>query len=329
MVKKNNTTYKKKKQTKSNKIKYKKSNRKTKKTNSNNSNKSIKNKKNQKKIKTIKKPKCAPNPDKNTTLDFTCYTTDALEKMRHLWNARHPDCKIETKKPREIWMKLRDYMSDSCNSEICWIKQNFMKNNLDKEILNYTFAPKSPEIWKYNPNEWLSSLDIVNVMKQYEKKYKCFEFLGPSPINYDTHILYGDCVWEELCNFNLEKYLTDEKYKIGVIFNLDPHYKEGSHWVSLFINLRKKKIFFFDSYGERPDNQILKFIHTVIKQANHLGMNIEYDFNKKRHQYSNSECGMYSLYFIIENLKDTSIEKLFNNRISDKKMLELRKIYFN
>ena len=27
--------------------------------------------------------------------------------------------------------------------------------------------------------------------EQYEKTYKCFEFLGPSPIDYDTHKMYG------------------------------------------------------------------------------------------------------------------------------------------
>ena len=42
-------------------------------------------------------------------------------------------------------------------------------------------------------------------MKQYENVYKCFEFLGPSPIDYDTHMHNGDCVWEDLCEFNLKK----------------------------------------------------------------------------------------------------------------------------
>ena len=29
-------------------------------------------------------------------------------------------------------------------------------------------------------------MDILDVMKQYEKAYKCFEFMGPTPIDFDT-----------------------------------------------------------------------------------------------------------------------------------------------
>ena len=37
--------------------------------------------------------------------------------------------------------------------------------------------------------------------------------------------------------------------KIGIIFNTDPHNKSGSHWISLFIDVKKKIICFFDSVG--------------------------------------------------------------------------------
>ncbi len=47
------------------------------------------------------------------------------------------------------------------------------------------------------------------------------------------------------------------------------------------------------------------------------------------HQYSNTECGMYSLYFIIYMLiyKDFKIFK--TRRIPDKEMKYLRTILFN
>ena len=289
--------------------------------------KSNKRKEKRNKTKKIRKPQCAPNP--NSTLDFTCYSNEALFKLRELWNARHPDVLITSNDPKEIWIKLNNYMSGSCNNEMCWIKQSFIKSNLNKEILNYTFAPEAPDSWKSNPQEWLSSLDILNIMKQYEKRYKCFDFLGPSPIDFDSHLLYGECVWEELCHFNLKDYIKNKKNKLGIIFNLDPHYKSGSHWVALFINIKKRKIYYFDSYGEKPDDQILKFINKVIEQGKELNIKFNYKYNEKRHQYSNSECGMYSLYFIIENLKDSSIKKLFNESIKDDEMIHLRKVYFN
>ena len=42
-----------------------------------------------------------------------------------------------------------------------------------------------PLKWKENKNEWLNTLDIEAVMKQYEKKYNNFIFIGPVPIDFD------------------------------------------------------------------------------------------------------------------------------------------------
>ena len=74
--------------------------------------------------------------------------------------------------------------------------------------------------WKDNINEWLSSIDIDQFMRQYEHAHKDFIFLGPSPIDFDSKKIYGECVWEELCHFNLRKLLKRNKKKIGVIFKL-------------------------------------------------------------------------------------------------------------
>ena len=108
-------------------------------------------------------------------------------------------------------------MQDVCSNESCWLRQKFMEGNVNNEMMNYTFAPKSPKTWSNNPNEWLSSLEIESVMKQYEKYYKCFVFLGPSPIDFDSHKFFGECVWEELCNFNLEKLINKGIKKIGIV----------------------------------------------------------------------------------------------------------------
>ena len=275
--------------------------------------------------KKMKKDQCAPK----TSFDFTCYNSEALHKMKDLWNKRHSDKKIHSNDPKEIWRYLKYFLSNSCNRESCWLRQNFIKHNLDKNLLNYTFAPKYPKEWEKNPDEWLNSIDILNVMSQYEKKYSCFEFLGPSPIDYDTHKLYGECVWEELCKFNLNQYLKNGKTKIGVIFNLDEHTEDGSHWVALFINTKKNMIYYFDSYGDKIPNKIKKFVDMVKKQSGIIGEQYKFTYNKMRHQYKESECGMYSIYFIIKMLDDKSFTYFLDNSIPDKEMIKLRKKYFN
>jgi hypothetical protein len=277
------------------------------------------------------KLRCSPK-EKNKMNSFSCYTDESLYKLRNLWNSRHPDELIITNEPKEIWKKLSNYMKNVCNKESCWLKQNFTIGNLDDD-LKESFAPESPSEWKTNPNEWLSSVDIMKVMKQYEKAYKCFEFIGPSPIDYDKKKMYGECVWDELCHFNLANQIKNGKKKIGVVFNLDPHYKSGSHWVSLFINLKKKQIFYFDSTGDPIPPQIKKFVDKIIEQGNMLNPKIVCQFDQNHpieHQYGNTECGIYSIFFIVHMLEDKITNHYLKTHIlKDEYMKQFRKVFFN
>ena len=281
--------------------------------------------------KTFRKLRCSPS--NNTNIEYSCYTSDALIKLKNYWNARHPDKAIASNDPRTIWSYLRYYMGNVCNTEACWLRQKFIDSKLEKDLLNNTFAPYAPESWKKNPNTWLNSLDIMNVLKQYEKSHPNFKFIGPSPIDFDKRKMYGECVWDELCNFNLKKIMESGKNKIGIVFNLDPHYKSGSHWVSMFIDLKKKFIFYFDSNGDKPKKQFKKLANRIILQAKQLPNPIHLTFDQNhptRHQRRNTECGVYSLYLIIELLNETKSPEFFKkNKILDDDMEKFRYKYFN
>jgi len=277
----------------------------------------------------LKKVRCSPK-DKSELNNFTCYTDKSLYKLRDFWNVRHPDVQIMTNDTKEIHEKLTKYMSKLCNKESCWLKQGFIDGKINNELTD-SFAPESPKEWKKNPNEWLSSVDIMNVMKQYESAYKCFDFIGPTPIDFDTKMLYGECVWDELCNFNLSQQIKKGKTKIGVIFNTDPHNKPGQHWISMFINIKKKKIFFFDSVGDKAPKEIMALVNRIIKQGKKLNIKFKFDQNHPvEHQYGDTECGIYSLFFITHMLEDKFTEHYVKTHIlKDEYMQKFRKIYYN
>jgi hypothetical protein len=263
---------------------------------------------------------------------FTCYDNDTLHKLRDGWNARHPDARIETNDPKEVWTALKQRFSGMCRNEACWMKQLTGPNSLGS-LTEDTFAPEAPKSWIRDPDEWLSSEDIENVMKQYEDKFPAFEFLGPSPSDYSAPKVAGVCVWEELCNFSLKKYVDSGTHKIGVIFNTDPHTEDGSHWVSLFINVEANNnyIFFFDSTGDRPQKEIREFIKTVTQQGRALDIRFKYYENRKQHQKRDTECGMYALFMIVNLIEGTRTPEEFmrGDRIPDDHMIEFRKEYFN
>ena len=276
------------------------------------------------------KPNCSPKP--NRMNKYSCYTDDSILKLRDKWNARHPDRKITTTTPKEIHQQLTQLMKDVCNNEACWLKQSgaFGPVKNDNELAE-SFAPESPPEWKENPNEWLSSVDIMKVMKQYEKAYPCFDFIGPTPINFDTKRLHGECVWNELCHFSLQNQIKKGKTKIGIIFNTDKDTGPGQHWISMFINLKKKMIFFFDSVGDPAPKQVKALVKRIQEQGKQLGITLAYDSNEGvEHQYGNTECGVYSLYFIVHMLEDKITKEYLKTHIlKDEYIEKFRNIYFN
>tara|TARA_Y100001980_G_C14540458_1_gene318172 strand:- start:1054 stop:1908 length:855 start_codon:yes stop_codon:yes gene_type:complete len=280
--------------------------------------------KNTKKNKKFIKLNCSPKSE----FKYTCLNSKTLFKLRDEWNKKNKN-KIITNNPKKIWLFLKNNLKD-CNNEKCWLDNLIKNKNKTQKIKDNLFRPISPESWINNPVEWLSSNDIIKVMEQYEKKFNDFKFLGPSPIDFNYKKMFNECVWEDLCKFNLKKYNDLGYKKIGIIFNTDPHYKSGAHWVCLFINISLNYIYFFDSTGDKPQKEIVKLIKKIQKQATNLKINLKLIINQKEHQKGDTECGMYVLVIIILLLKNKKEPKDFHKiRIPDKKMIEIRNILFN
>jgi hemerythrin superfamily protein len=101
----------------------------------------------------------------------------------------------------------------------------------------------------------------------------------------------------------------------------------------MFINIKKKKIFFFDSTGDPAPSGIINFINKLKKQGNNLNPKINFRVDSNvgiEHQYGNTECGIYSLFFIIHMLEDKLTEHYLKTHIlKDEYMKKFRNIYFN
>lgn len=267
---------------------------------------------------------CAPTRE---TPKFTCFSRNALIRMINGWNNNNPNNKINYSNNNSrlrLWGKLDSKMKENCKTEYCWTKQSFIPTDLK----NSAFRPGMPNKWKDNPYTWLTTIDIENVMKQYEKKYPDFIFIGAVPIDFDKKKSDGNCIVNELCNINIKNLLKQNKTKLGVIFNLDTHDEPGSHWVSSFANFNTGNISYFDSYGLDPPNEINTFMERLKSQCNDLGIRSRIQYNNVRHQYKNSECGVYCLNFILQLLKGRSFNSIKNDRLDDETIFKKRRIFF-
>jgi hypothetical protein len=293
--------------------------------------------------KTIKKMNCSPIVENNTPVKGSCFTSDALQLLKDSYNKYHEKDPIKSEDSVNIWKDLKERLK-TCDKEDCWLGE-IKDKNLRKKLDEFIFAPDHPEEWKKKPNEWLSNFDIMDVLKQYMVKYPNFYATPPSPIDFDSkpNDMFGQCVSNELCTFNLEKHIKNGKTKFGLVFNLSPHTSSGSHWVSLFIDVTDKIIFYMDSAGNKIPRQINTLVSRIIDEGKKLSSPIEFIYYENypmEHQMGNSECGMFSLFFIITMITDKANGKIFKNmnekikffkekRIPDKYVFQFRKIYFN
>ncbi len=284
--------------------------------------------------KTLKKLHCNPSNKSDLIIPHSCMKKSTIHIIKDAFNQHYPEKAIRTNRPKSIWNELHK-KTDGCKQEHCWldlIEDEYLREDLKKVL----FAPFQPDEWKQNPTTWLTNHDILNVLEQYEVAYPDFKFIGPTPVDFDSTPLYyyGKCVCEELCKMDTDKYISDDINHVGIVFNLDKHNSSGSHWVSMFIDLPNKDVYYFDSNGVSPPKEIKDLIQKLQKEK-HFKSHI----NEFEHQLQNTECGMYSMYFIISMLtkkigkksKDRSdiFEHLQRVRVPDNKMKKLRNTYFN
>ena len=267
-------------------------------------------------------PKCSTAIDGQTINLDSCLTKPLLSKAVFEGN-----------------QSIRDVMNECANNDKC-VLSKITDENQRKEIESTAFAPKQPSEWKLNINEWLSDTDILQVISQYVAAYKEFIFLGPSYIDFDYKFNANECVENSLCKFSLADYIKHGKTKIGIIFNLDDHTKSGSHWVSLYIDVKGKYMFYFDSAANPMPREVAVLIERIKQQAKSLKIRFKVHTNGTfEHQYSNTECGMYSLFFLITMLTNKYEDKMFKSikqkisffkrhRIPDKYVEQLRNEYF-
>lgn len=283
--------------------------------------------------------RCAPSKNYK---DGSCFSLKSLKKIAESYNLKNPNNKINITDDKEKLVEvLENKLKDKCNDQTCWIRMDFIKALNDEEIEKNTFRPEGP----IKKNEWLSTTDINGVVEQYQQKNKNFLFLGAVPADFEEISVLG------IDKLNFDDLQKEGKTKIGMVINLDEHWKSGSHWVALYTDLEKGQIYYFDSFAKKPYKRTRKFINKILKHLyknkfnkdikingvieklkdnktiNELN-NFDIRYNTIQHQFNNSECGVYSINFIVRLVGGESFDDITKNITKDDKMTECRKTYF-
>lgn len=294
---------------------------------------------------------CAPN---KKSFDITCYDLNTLMALVNNYNEKTKGIKIninDKHTKQEIYKKILNAVDCNNDGDVCLLnkvksdsKYNELVDDFEKQL-----KPEKPDSWKTEPKKWTSTTNIDNVMNQYDDAYKEFSYLGAVPIDFDDMIKGTDlCISDDLCKIDLKSHWENGVTKIGVVFNLDAHNQPGSHWVSLFVDLKKAGIYYFDSTGREPPSRVCVLMERIKKQGNSL-LNLDESFktfsndnmhdienkhefrkfyNDIEHQTDNSECGVYSIFFLTEMLKGKTFLDFVENIYDDNYIFKFRDVYW-
>jgi len=264
------------------------------------------------------------NPATLSKTRTTCLPLDSLQRLRDEWNKLYPDHKIATSisNKDQLWSELRLRLQKQykCETEYCAV-ESLGTTSADSKF----FRPKKPSKWEAKPREWQDSTTISSVMEQYEAAFPDFEFIGPAPIDFDSEEqgIWGRCILDELCRLNLEDLKRNGKRRIGIVFNLDPHDKPGSHWVCAYIDLVRMEAYYYDSYGYQPPKEIKRLLRRCRDQGCKRII-----WNDVRHQRKSTECGTYCQYVILAMLHGRSFKQICQSKLDDDTIHSLRDVFF-
>lgn len=254
---------------------------------------------------------CAPTR-KQLQGTISCFHDAELVAFAKAWNSVNPHDQIKnmsTLGKMQLWKKMQEKLANVCNaSEACWLEQKPIMSalkaqfpHLYESMLYFALKPKGTK----HKKGWLSSSEIEFVMMQYEQVYPKFTFIGVFPSDW----------FEKFPREIPQRSLFTKFASAGMVLNLDKSNQPGSHWVAVYMERRNGiiEVDYFDSTGKPPIPRIKRFLRE-------LPFEKVIRVNAKCHQRGNRECGMYSMYFILQRIKGRTMEQLNEQRIPDRDM---------
>lgn len=245
-----------------------------------------------------------------------------IENLRVVYNREHAKANPIPKGDwKTVWAELQKRFHSQCE-----------KGRMECIAAHMIKKPVAPDSWAKNPEEWLSSLDIEAIEKEYMRVFPTYHFVGCVPIDFDKKSSTGKCIVSALCSMDIHGLYKKGYDKIGIVFNTDVSTGPGQHWIALFVDLdpayEYARITYFDSYSHAPEKEVQRLMRRWKEQWDATGIHTkptELTYNQTRHQYENSECGMYCIYFHLACIVGLPMDK----RIPDPVMRSFRGMLFS
>jgi hypothetical protein len=279
-----------------------------------------------------------------------CSTDETITDMKKF-------IQIKGMKPPNDEVKLLTAVKDvlQCSSEKCVLNHGHFKHVANEKALEDSkdrLKPPGPAnstalLDNTNIDTVLRKLTKVhadeNNLKNYHMKFQMIDFAGePEPDKSKIKKDDEKTQWRiskgmritptELGRIDMVNDVIDKGYKtFCVVLNTDKRTNGGIHWFCIFCDFRRTPftIEYFNSSGNNPVYQVHDWI---VKTENRIKEKYKvkyFNSSKIRHQtQSETECGLYTIYYIWNRLNNIHPDKFNRTNINDSSMIEFRKRVF-
>lgn len=246
--------------------------------------------------------------------------------------------------PVEILTHMNKILN--CDRESCVLSHPAFVKTIGPEVAEKEkkerMRPKGPA----DNDNLLNNFNIDEVLLQYTKSnpiyhhipYKMIDFAETEPSEFSRLLRQGldqEYVKSILLSFmNPDMFVNSVKKCAGVVLNTDISSGRGKHWFCVFLDFRNINhitLEYFNSSGNMMSQEVHEFMIKYQKKVRKLLPQSECTIEAASNiqlQESQTECGVYSLVYIILRLEGTSLESfrkmIRTNGLPDELMLKLR-----
>lgn len=251
--------------------------------------------------------------NKKSSVSDSCLVDDEIDEIYKKYGNKN---RVNLPKLKTAEEKLqfldKQYFPMCQGNKVCIV------NDLAPYITNKAYKPNGPG----EKNGWLSNFEIIDYLHQVEELFPSFQFIDAVPRDFNSIPVF---------NINIKKYMSlyeSGKTQFAVIFNLGTAASGGTHWTTLFIDLKIPSIEYVDSGGNGPLPEFADFISKFSERIRKRIKEPKIKINKFSYQRSSSECGVFALHYIISRLSGKTFEEIVPNVPTDRDIEKLRYTIF-
>lgn len=207
---------------------------------------------------------------------------------------------------------------------------NYVGERTAIKVVNKIFKPEGP----CNSTRLLDNYNIDNSLEQWSQNG--IEMFKKNFYHVPFQMIDFAKTNSELARLRIDDLIKKGYDCFGVILNTDISSGRGLHWFCIYGDLQHKgtkddpiALEFFNSSGNPPVLEVEIWMRKVVRDLQAAGITCKIIRSiPQRIQFSNTECGVFSLIYILSRLENKPTNWFYNVKADDKDMIRYRQVLF-